>query len=73
MRRPNRRLLELDRQSGDSSKWSWLDDVMQTRSLRFVEEIGQGALGSSWVFLCEGSGLCEPGEFFTDEIADAWC
>ena len=69
MRSPNRRLLELDRQPCESSRWSWLDDVMQTRSSRFVEDIGQGACGNSWIFLGEGSGLREPGEFFTDEIA----
>lgn len=69
MRTPNRRLLEENRQPYESSKWSWLDDVVQTRPSRFIEEIGQGPLGRSWVLLCEGSGLHEPGEFFTDEIA----
>jgi nitrite reductase/ring-hydroxylating ferredoxin subunit len=69
MRSPNRRLLELDPQRCESSKWSWLDDVVQPRSPRFGEEVEQGALGRSWVFLCAASGLREPGEFFTDEIA----
>jgi nitrite reductase/ring-hydroxylating ferredoxin subunit len=69
MARPNRRLLELDRQLCESSKWSWLDDVVQTRSAQFVEDMGHGALGHSWVFVCEGSSIQEPGEFFTDEIA----
>lgn len=69
MARPNRRLLELDRQAGDSSKWSWLDDVTQTRSAQFVEDMGHSPLGHSWVFVCEGSSLRQPGEFFTDEIA----
>ena len=69
MRNPNRRLLELDRQPCESSKWSWLDDAVQTRAPDFIEKIGQGALGKSWVFVCEGSGLREPGAFFTDEIA----
>lgn len=69
MSSPNRRLLELNRQPCESSKWSWLDDTVQTRSPDFVEKLGQGVLGKSWVFLCEGSGLREPGDFFTDEIA----
>lgn len=65
----NRRLLEFDKQECESSKWSWLDDVVQTRSPDFIDEIGNGVLGQSWVFLCEGSGLRETGEFVTDEIA----
>lgn len=69
MRTLNRRLLEDNPQPCESSKWSWLDDVVQTRSSRFIEEVSQGPLGHSWVFLCEGSGLREPGAFFTDEIA----
>ncbi len=65
----DKRLLEFDKQPFESTKWSWIEDVVDTRDPGFIHDIGRAALGTRWVFLCEGSGLRESGDFFTDEIA----
>ncbi len=53
----------------ETSRWSWLDDAIQTRSPTFLDDIQHGPLGNSWLFLCEESVLNSPGEFYTDELA----
>lgn len=69
MRQRNRRLLELSPQACESNRWHWLDELTQTRAPTFIDSVARGPLGTSWVFLCEASGLQDAGEFFSDEIA----
>lgn len=64
-----RRLLELEATLQETSRWHWLDDLIQTRGDRFLDSLSAGPLGQDWVFLCESGELATPGDFFTDEIA----